>query len=193
VENRKLALFRPSTAINPFLRIDKWDKNMRTFQALTRTPRERAYIGRERASLAKVIRRGAFVLPLLLPSAGVALAQPKVDPVPAVAPPPIAEATAPYDEQLLRLAEVLGSVHYLRNLCNPGKEDAWRNDMQRLLETETKDEAKRKEKLTAAFNRGYRSFASVYTDCTQQAVVAEERYRAEGATLATEITARYGN
>ena len=49
------------------------------------------------------------------------------------------------------------------------------------------------EKLTAAFNRGYRSFAAIYTACTDSAVVAEERYRNEGATLATEITARFGN
>jgi uncharacterized protein (TIGR02301 family) len=65
--------------------------------------------------------------------------------------------------------------------------------MQQLLDSETNGEPQRKEKLTAAFNRGYRAFASVYTDCTQAAIVAEERYRNEGATLATEITSRFGN
>ena len=104
-----------------------------------------------------------------------------------------AEQPTPYDDQLLRLSEILGSVNYLRNLCSPATEDDWRVGMQQLLDTETKNEPKRKEKLTAAFNRGYRSFASVYTNCTPQAVVAEERYRNEGATLATEITARFGN
>lgn len=104
-----------------------------------------------------------------------------------------AEQPTPYDDQLLRLAEILGSVNYLRNLCNPATEDGWRVGMQQLLDAETKNEPKRKERLTAAFNRGYRSFASVYTNCTPQAVVAEERYRNEGATLATEITARFGN
>jgi uncharacterized protein (TIGR02301 family) len=126
-------------------------------------------------------------------AAGPALSQPKADSAAVATPPPDIERPAPYDDDLLRLAEVLGSVHYLRNLCNPGKEDDWRAEMQQLLDTETKDEPKRKERLTAAFNRGYRSFASVYTDCTQQAIVAEERYRNEGATLATEITARFGN
>lgn len=103
------------------------------------------------------------------------------------------EKPAPYDDKLGRLAEILGSVHYLRGLCNPGKEDDWRNVMQQLLDAETQNEPKRREVLTAAFNRGYRSFASVYTDCTPAAVMAEERYRIEGATLATEITARFGN
>ncbi|WP_181315812.1 TIGR02301 family protein [Rhizobium sp. JAB6] len=104
-----------------------------------------------------------------------------------------AEQPAPYDQQLSRLSEILGSIDYLRNLCSPTREDGWRGDMQQLLDTETKSEPKRREKLTAAFNRGYRSFASVYTNCTPQARLAEERYRNEGATLATEITARFGN
>jgi uncharacterized protein (TIGR02301 family) len=143
-----------------------------------------------------ILRRTVIAL-LLLPAfigpAWTASAQPKVGSAPAEPPPPAAERPAPYDDELLRLAEILGSVHYLRNLCNHGKEDGGRADMQRILDSETKDEPKRKERLTAAFNRGYRSFASVYTDCTQQAIVAEERYRNEGATLATEITARFGN
>jgi uncharacterized protein (TIGR02301 family) len=65
--------------------------------------------------------------------------------------------------------------------------------MQRLIDLEAAGEPKRQERLTAAFNRGYRSFAAIYTACTDSAVVAEGRYRAEGATLATEITARFGN
>jgi len=113
-------------------------------------------------------------------------------------PPPPEEAApqvviVPYDDKLARLAEILGSVHYLRTLCKAPGADEWRTDMQQLLDSETNGEQQRKEKLTAAFNRGYRAFASVYTDCTQAAIVAEERYRNEGATLATEITSRFGN
>lgn len=104
-----------------------------------------------------------------------------------------AERPTPYDERLSRLAEILGSIDYLRTLCSSKQQEGWRGDMQQLLDTETKGEPKRKERLTAAFNRGYRSFASVYANCTPQALVAEERYRNEGATLATEITARFGN
>ena len=111
---------------------------------------------------------------------------------------PVAEAPAeeekpaPYDDKLLRMAEILGSVHYLRNLCG-GPEPQWRQMMSELMAQETTGEPKRAARLTAGFNRGYRSFAATYTKCTPQAIEAEERYRAEGATLATEITARYGN
>lgn len=93
----------------------------------------------------------------------------------------------------MRLAEIVGSVHYLRNLCVPGGEDDWRASMQTIIETETAGEPERSRQLTAAFNRGYRSFAAVYTACTKAAVEAEENYRREGATLAQEIVGRFGN
>jgi uncharacterized protein (TIGR02301 family) len=64
--------------------------------------------------------------------------------------------------------------------------------MQDLLNADTESEPKRRERLTAAFNRGYRSFAAVHTTCTDAARTAEERHRNEGATLAGEIAARFG-
>lgn len=121
---------------------------------------------------------------------GLVLAQ---EGTPAEVPAAAQETSSPYDDRLARLSEIIGSVHYLRSLCDPGKEDEWRTMMQQLLDKETSNEPKRRERMTAAFNRGYRSFASVYTTCTPAAVVAEERYRNEGATLATEIAARFGN
>lgn len=101
------------------------------------------------------------------------------------------EADAPYDEKMMRLAEVLGSLHYLRSLC--GEEDnPWRKEMQALLEAE-KPDAARKARLAARFNHGYRSFWSVHVQCTDTAVAAIDRYMAEGARLSGEIIARYGN
>ena len=102
-------------------------------------------------------------------------------------PPP------PYEARLLRLAEIIGSIQYLRNLCNSEGETGWRESMQALLDSETVGEADRRALLTAGYNRGFRAFASVYTTCTASALVAEERYRHEGATLIAEIVARYGN
>ena len=139
-----------------------------------------------------MIHRIALPTCLLLSALALSAASssPRAD---APAPPADAGTAAPYDDQLLRLSEIIGSVHYLRHLCIPDAREDWREKMQQILDTETKGEPTRKERLTAAFNRGYRSFASVYTDCTQQAITAEERYRNEGATLAAEITARFGN
>lgn len=111
----------------------------------------------------------------------------------AAAAPPPAPQVVPYDRELLRLSEIMGSMHYLRGLCNPEEKDRWREKMQKLIAMEAAKEPLRRQKLTAAFNRGYRSFAALHASCTGAALEAEERYRAEGATLATEITARFGN
>lgn len=145
-------------------------------------------------STGTMIPRPVIVISLLLSLCAIQAeaASPKAEPVPD--PPPADAGTpAPYDDKLLRLGEILGSVTYLRHLCAPTEPQDWREAMQKLLDTETKNEPKRKERMTAAFNRGYRSFASVYTDCTPQAMTAEQQYRNEGATLAGEITARFGN
>ncbi len=136
------------------------------------------------------IRRIAVLL-LALFAASSAMAQ--EESVITVTPPVETEKPTPYDDRLGRLSEIVGAVHYLRNLCNAAGEPEWRQSLQALLDAETRDEPKRKARLTAAYNRGYRSFAAVYTSCTPAAVRAEENYRNEGATLATEITARYGN
>ena len=108
-------------------------------------------------------------------------------------PAPQPPQVVPYDRDLLRLSEILGSMHYLRALCNPQEKDVWREKMQKLITLEAAKEPQRRQKLTAAFNRGYRSFSALHTSCTAAALEAEERYRAEGATLASEITARFGN
>lgn len=99
----------------------------------------------------------------------------------------------PYEDRLVRLAEILGSVQYLRNLCKQEAEMSWRTNMQALLDSETEGEPNRRQHLTAGYNRGFRAFASVYATCTLSARIAEERYRHEGATLVAEIVARYGN
>lgn len=109
------------------------------------------------------------------------------------ATPETLEKPAPYDDQLARLSEIIGAVHYLRNLCEKQGEPEWREAMQKLIDAETATEPKRRARMVAAYNRGYRSFASVYTTCTPSAIAAEGFYRNEGATLAVEIAARYGN
>lgn len=109
--------------------------------------------------------------------------------------PPVENRTTPYDDRLLRISEILGGIHYLRTLCRQDDSEAedWRGAMQELLDAETDGEPGRRARLTASFNRGYRSFASVHVQCTAAAAEQEARYRREGATLAAEVVARYGN
>lgn len=109
----------------------------------------------------------------------------------AMAPLPARAAEAPYERQLLRLAEVLGSVHYLRNLCGEAGND-WRERMETLLTTENPD-PERRARLVASFNRGYRSYQSTYVQCTPSAALAITRYMDEGEKLSRDIVSRFGN
>lgn len=91
----------------------------------------------------------------------------------------------------MRLAEILGSLHFLRNLCGESG-GQWRGEMEKLLESENPD-PERRARFIASFNRGYRSFSGTYAQCTVSAREAISRYTKEGSDLSRDIASRYGN
>jgi uncharacterized protein (TIGR02301 family) len=99
---------------------------------------------------------------------------------------------APYDRDLQRLSEILGSLHFLRGICGANEGQKWRNEAQALIDTEA-PAGERRHLMIASFNRGYRAFQQSYRTCTPAADFAIRRYLAEGARTAREITARYAN
>ncbi len=130
----------------------------------------------------------ALMLMLAVPGpAHAASAAQKVVPPPA----PAAIEAPPYEDDLLRLSEILGAMHYLRELCGAQESDQWRDQMEKLLDTEQPDDAARA-RMVDRFNRGYDSYKSVYLSCTPAASEASDRYLDEGAKIAAEMTARYG-
>jgi len=100
--------------------------------------------------------------------------------------------SAPYDGDFMRLAEILGSLHYLRAVCGANEGQKWRDQMQALIDAESLD-GERKRNIVASFNRGYRVFQQTYRTCTPSADIAIRRYLDEGAKIARDITARYAN
>ena len=90
--------------------------------------------------------------------------------------------TRPYDEKLLRLGEILGAVHYLRELCGASDGQLWRDRMKELMDTEGSS-ALRRAKLTRSFNNGYRSYSRTYNSCTGSAQTAISRFLTEGAEI----------
>jgi uncharacterized protein (TIGR02301 family) len=100
-------------------------------------------------------------------------------------PPP------PYEKELLRLAEVMGSLAFLRSLCAAKDAPEWPRRMQALLDAEGTTPS-RKERLAGAYNRGYRGFAVTYRVCTDSAAEATARYLKEGETLSRGIAGRFG-
>jgi len=105
---------------------------------------------------------------------------------------PAAPARAPYESELQRLSEILGALHYLRELCGAREGQAWRNEMQALVDAEAPS-GERRERLIASFNLGYRGFQQTYRTCTPAANFAIRRYLEEGAKIARDVTARYAN
>lgn len=108
----------------------------------------------------------------------------------ATAAPAAAQSSSPdnkpYDERLMRLSEILGAVHYLRELCGNNDGQLWREKMQELISAEGSS-ALRKAKLTRSFNHGYRSYARTYNSCTATAQTAITRFIAEGAQISENL------
>jgi uncharacterized protein (TIGR02301 family) len=118
----------------------------------------------------------------LIPAAG---AQEDAAPAaPAEPPPPI------YERQLLRLAEILGSLTFLRPLCGEADGGEWRAAMQALLAAE-EPSPQRRSRLIGRFNHGYETFNAVYRSCTPSARLAISRYLKEGEEIAADVQSRY--
>jgi uncharacterized protein (TIGR02301 family) len=102
------------------------------------------------------------------------------------------DPAAPFDGDLQRLAEILGTLHYLRGICGTNEGSKWRNEMQALIDAETPS-GDRRTRMIAGFNRGYNGFQQTYRTCTPAASVAIRRYIEEGSKISRDLTARYAN
>jgi uncharacterized protein (TIGR02301 family) len=98
----------------------------------------------------------------------------------------------PADSDLQRLSEILGALHFLRGVCNSGEGEKWRSEAKALIDAEAPS-GNRREQMVASFNRGYSGFEQTYHICTPAADTVIRRYMEEGAKIARDITAHYGN
>ena len=141
---------------------------------------------------------GATCLAVLV--AGVATAQvlPANPPLPPVvgAPAPAApqgdpDGLPPYEPQLERLAERLGTLALLRDLCGDGDANEFRNRMAALLDAEAHTGIRRS-RLAGAFNHGFQGYAASYRSCTASARLVIARSLAEADRLTRELASRFG-
>jgi len=113
----------------------------------------------------------------------------------AAKPPPWVETPAPeppppYEPQLLRLAEIIGALSYLRDLCGAGDGATFRAEFANLMDTEGTTPT-RKETLAGAFNRGLRDYELTYRACTPAAREIVARFLDEAARIAKDVAARW--
>src|SRR6476659_10596842 len=109
---------------------------------------------------------------------------PPIVPRQSTAPPPPDDR--PYDGKLMRLAEILGAIHYLRELCGAQEGQLWRDQMKEILKNEGTT-AVRRAKLVNSFNDGYRGYRRTYRSCTGSATLATARFSTEGAQIAASL------
>ena len=103
-----------------------------------------------------------------------------------------ASDSKPYDDRLLRLSEILGAVHYLRELCGANEGQYWRDRMRELMDAEGSS-AIRRARLTRAFNQGYRSYSRTYNTCSPSAQTAITRFLSEGSDLSEGLLKAFPN
>lgn len=102
---------------------------------------------------------------------------------------PAHAADPPYQRQMERLAEIMGSLYFLQPLCHGGEED-WRDQMAELIALDEPDEDRR-QRLAGAFNGGYEGFARFHRACTPAAEEAFFRLLVEAERLARDIHTRF--
>jgi uncharacterized protein (TIGR02301 family) len=114
---------------------------------------------------------------------------------PQAAPPapaePAPEVPPTYEPELLRLAEVLGSLSYLTKLCSLKESDSWAIRMEQLLEAEAPTKL-RKERMAGAYNRGYLGYQPAHRSCSDASRQAIERFLEQGQKITGELSRRYG-
>ncbi len=96
----------------------------------------------------------------------------------------------PYQAQMERLAETLGSLYFLEPLCRGKDASDWRAEMSQLIDLDQPDDDRR-QRLTGAFNDGYSAYGRLYRSCTVSASEALARLMAEAQQIAREIHTRY--
>jgi uncharacterized protein (TIGR02301 family) len=105
------------------------------------------------------------------------------------APAPALAIDPPYQPQMERLAEILGSLYFLNPLCAEARTD-WRQELADLVTLDQPDED-RQQRLYGAFNGGYQAFARLYRSCTPSAEEALTRLLVEAETTARDIHTRF--
>lgn len=98
----------------------------------------------------------------------------------------------PYHAEMARLSEVLGALHFLRDLCGYQEGMKWRNRMVELLEAERPGPI-REGDLIERFNRGYETFAATHAICTDTSRRIMREYLEEGANLTSATRARFAD
>jgi uncharacterized protein (TIGR02301 family) len=111
-------------------------------------------------------------------------------PKPIPTPAPTRSEPPPYEADLLRLAELMGALAYLRDLCHDGDGAGFRDRVAQLIAADPRSQEE-KDQLAGAFNRGFDGYRLTYRVCTSNARATIDDYLAQSQRLAKAVVARY--
>ena len=138
----------------------------------------------------------AVLLGLLAPRQAAAqtraAARARSRPPQAQAAPAPQEAHPPYEPQLLRLAEIIGALAYLRDLCGDDDGDKWRAKMADLLAAEKPHPTASASGSPAPITKAFHGYRAHLPHLHRQCRLVIDRYLDEGERLTRDVENRYG-
>jgi len=87
---------------------------------------------------------------------------------------------------LVRLAEILGSVHHLREVCGADEGALWRNKMIDMMNVASLDTEAR-QRMISHFNDAYYQARSMFPECSRSAAAKSNALFDEGRRLAASL------
>ena len=96
----------------------------------------------------------------------------------------------PYEQGLLRLVTILGSLEFLHPLCDLQNKGVWKAQMANLLEAEEPSPARRA-RMMATYNKSYEVLEQVHRTCTQTVRLILTRYETEAVELTRTLATTY--
>ncbi len=94
---------------------------------------------------------------------------------------------ARHQTRLVRIAEIMGGLHYLRGICDKENNQVWRGNMLRLLDLEQPPQDVR-ERMVSRFNSYFDREKRSYSTCNRKTTREIKRLAGEGQQLTSELT-----
>jgi uncharacterized protein (TIGR02301 family) len=138
-----------------------------------------------------MMRRAAVVAFVLAAAAPPGFAQQRPPAASTPAPAPVPETPLAYEPELLRLAEALGVIAYVSQLCAKPEAAEWSKRAQQIIDAEGGTSARR-ERLAGAYNRGFLGHQAMHRSCGDSARLVLELRRAEARRITLDISTRFG-
>lgn len=106
--------------------------------------------------------------------------------------PVAAAANAALPAKAAQLAEILGALHHLRDVCGTNEGQLWRNKMIEMIGALGPSEADR-QNLVKNFNDSFYRYKNAYRACSAAAARQSDKLMQDGQRIAEELAANgYG-